>query len=76
MTRNTWRESAYIVMLDGLHTEMAIWNTLGDVLEGSGWTSALTEAEIASAASFLKVAHLVRARHAHQVTLLTLHKLQ
>lgn len=37
-----------MVMLGGLHTEMALWNTLGDVLEDSGWTAALTEAEIAS----------------------------
>ena len=75
----THGEKVHVVMLGGLHTEMTLWNTLGDVLEDSGWTSALTEAEIASAsiaASFLKVAHLARTRHAHQVTLLTLHKLQ
>jgi len=50
-----------------------------DLLEGSGWTIALTEAQIASsgtADSFLKVAHLARTRHAHQVTLLALLKLQ
>ncbi|KAJ8353418.1 hypothetical protein SKAU_G00209850 [Synaphobranchus kaupii] len=47
--------------------------------EGSGWTTALTEADVASsgmAESFLKAAHLTRTRHAHQVTLLTLHNLQ
>ena len=45
----------------------------------SGWTSALTESEVASsgtADSFLKVSHLAQTRHAHQVTLLTLRKLQ
>ena len=66
-------------MMGGLHLEMALWNTLGDVLEGSDWTTALAEAEVASsgtADSFLKVAHLTRTRHAHQITLLTLHKLQ
>ena len=25
----------YVVMLGGLHTEMALWRTLGDVLDGS-----------------------------------------
>ena len=48
-------------------------------MEDSGWTSALTESEVASsgtADSFLKVAHLTRTRHAHQITLLALHKLQ
>ena len=69
----------HVVMMGGLHIEMALWNILGDVLEASGWTDALTEAEVASsgiADSFLKVAHLTRTRHAHQVTLLTLQKLQ
>ena len=66
-------------MLGGLHTEMALWNTLGDILQGSGWTAALTEAEVASAGtseSMLNVTHLARTRHAHQVTLLTLQILQ
>ena len=63
-------------MLGGLYTEMALWNVPGDLLEGSGWTSALSEAEVTSAQSMLNVAHLTRTRHAHQVTLLTLHILQ
>ena len=68
-----------MVMLGSLQTEMALWNTLGDMLEGSGWTTALTEAEVDTsgiAESFLKCSHHTRTRHAHQVTLLTLHKLQ
>ena len=47
---------------------MALWSTLGDILEGSGWTTALIEAEVASsgtADSFFKVLHLTRTRHAH-----------
>ena len=58
---------------------MAIWNTLGDYLESSGWTAALIQAGIASsgtADSFLKAAHLTRTRHAHQVSALALSKLQ
>ena len=76
---DTHGESMHVVMLGGLYIEMALWSTLGDVLEGSGWTSALTESEVASsgtADSFLKVSHLARTRHAHQVALLTLRKLQ
>ena len=75
----THGEETYVVMLGGLHTEMALWNVLGDLLEGPGWTSALTEAELTfagTAQSMLKVAHLTRTRHAHQVTLLTLQILQ
>ncbi len=75
----THGESVHVVMFGGLHIEMALWNTLGDLLEASGWTTALIEADVASsgtADSFLKVSHLTRTRHAHQVTLLTLQKLQ
>lgn len=50
---------------------MALWNTDGDLLQRSGWTVALTEAEVASSGmtdSFLKAAHLTRTRHDHKVT--------
>ena len=43
--------------------EMALWNTLGDFLEDSGWTTALCEAEVASsgtADSFLRASHLTK----------------
>ena len=58
---------------------MVLWNTLSDVLESSGWIAALIEAEVASsgtAAYFLKVTPLIRIRHAHQITLMALKKLQ
>ena len=65
-----------VVMLGGLHTEMAALRTIGDWLEGSGWTSAITETDIASAGtadSVLKASHVSRTRHAHQVTACSLH---
>lgn len=58
---------------------MATWNTLGDYLEGSGWTNAFVQAGIAStgrADSFLHCSHLTRTRQAHQVSALALAKLQ
>ena len=48
-------------------------------LADSGWTTPLTEAGIATsgtADSFLSANHLTRTRHAHQVTVATLSKLQ
>ena len=57
-------------MLGGLHTEMALWKTMGDLLEGSGWTEALTEGEVVSSGvvkSFLKATHLTRTRHGHSM---------
>lgn len=35
-------EDKFVIMFGGLHFEMAALNTLGDWLEGSGWTEALT----------------------------------
>ena len=48
--------------------------TIGDLLDGSGWTHALAQANIATAVppgtaeSFFKTTHVTRTRHAHQVT--------
>ena len=50
-----------------------------DVFEGSGWTKALAEADVApsdKSDSFLTAAHLTRTKHANQVTLLTLYNLK
>lgn len=72
-------EDKGVVMLGGLHIEMAMCKTYGDYLEASLWTTALPEASIASsctADSFLTAFHLTRTRHAHQVSALALAKLQ
>ena len=58
---------------------MALWMMVGDLLEGSGWTTALSDAGVASAGtaeSFLHVTHLTRTRHAHQISALSFAKLQ
>ena len=76
---NTHGEDKYVVMLGGLHIEMAKWSTIGDYLEASGWTTALTQAGVASsgtADSFLKASHLSRIRQGHQISALALAKLQ
>ena len=65
-------------MFGGLHIEMALWNTIGDFLDCSGWTTALCEADIATsgvADSLLKVSHLTRTKCSHQITALVLSKL-
>ena len=75
----THGEDKHVVMMDGLHIEMAMWTTIGDYLEASGWTTALTQANVASsgtADSFLRASHLTRTRHGHQVSVLALSKLQ
>ena len=72
-------EKYFVVMFGGLHIEMALWHSVGEFLDGSGWTNALSDAGVATsgtADSFLKASHLTKTRHAHQITLLTLNKLQ
>ena len=67
----THGEDHFIVMFGGLHIEMTALKMLGDLLEGSGWTGALVQAEVATsgtADSFLKASHVTRTRRAHQVT--------
>ncbi|KAG1650849.1 Kelch domain-containing protein 4 [Nymphon striatum] len=72
-------EDKFIILFGGLHLEKALWNVLRDLLQCSGWSEALVEAEIATsgtADSFRKVSHITRTRHAHQVTALALETLQ
>lgn len=72
-------EEKYVIMMGELHIEMASFKVLGDWLDGSGWTSALVAAEVASggvAESFIKASHLARTRRAHQVTAACLYILQ
>jgi hypothetical protein len=72
-------EDKFVVMFGGLHLEKGLWTALGTLLDSSGWTQALSEAEVASAGtaeSFIHVSHITRTRHAHQVTAIVLSKLQ
>ena len=76
---DTHGEGKHVVMMGGLHIEMAMWSTFGDYLEGSGWGAALTQAGVASFGtvdSFFKASHLMRTRYAHQVSAVALAKLQ
>ena len=76
---DSYGENKFVVMFGGLHIEMALWSTIGEILDSSGWTTALCDAGVASpgiADSFLKASHLTRTRHAHQVTLIALSRLQ
>lgn len=62
---DTHGEDKHVVMMGGLHMEMALWSTLGDLLEGSGWTTALVDGEVASsgvASGMLNASHLTRTR--------------
>jgi len=69
-------EDKFVVMLGGLHIEMALWSTMGDLLRGSGWPEALKEAGLvkteSAATAFLKASNVMRTRYVHQVTVVVL----
>ena len=68
----------FIVMFGGLHIEMAAFKTIGNLLDSSGWTGALVQANVATpgtAESFLCVTHMTRTRQAHQITVSSLYHL-
>ena len=58
--------------LGSLHIKIAVWNTFGDYLESSGWTTAFVQ-EVAFSGTANSL--LTRTRHT-QVTLLALCMLQ
>ena len=73
-----YSEDKFVLMLGGLHIEMASLKMLGKWLTGSGWTDLLCNAGVATqgvAESFLTASHVARTRRAHQVDY-TLYKLR
>ena len=68
-----------VILFAGFHIENASFNTLGDLLDCSGWTEALVQAGVATpgtADSFIKAANVTRNRWAHQVTASVLYLLR
>ena len=68
---DSYGEDKFMIMFGGLHIEMAFLKVIGGWLEGSGWTTALADANVATpgtAESFIKAASITRSRRAHQVT--------
>ena len=68
-------EDSFVVTLGPMHTEKMLWSVSGDWLEGSGWTTALTNSGISTsgkAQSFIGVHHICRTRYMHQVSVAAL----
>lgn len=64
-------ERKIVVMMGGLHIEMAMLKVLGQWLQGSGWVDVLVRANVTSsgtAESFLKASSVKKSRYAHEVT--------
>ena len=74
----TFGKDKFIVILGGIHIEMAAFKAIGHLLKESGWTAVLTEAGIAfsgTAESFLTASSVTKTRFAHQVTDCALYKM-
>eukprot|EP00795_Rhopilema_esculentum_P009827 gene9827-18400_t len=72
-------ENKFVIIFGGPHVEMERLGSVGSMLQGSGWTAAIAEAEVASsetALSFLSASNVTRTRQAHQVTVAALYKLK
>ena len=76
---DVYGEDKYVMMLGPLHIEMAGLKMIGDLLDGTGWTNAIAQAEVTTkgtADSFIHASHVARTRRAHQVTSSSLYILQ
>ena len=61
----------FVIVLGGLHTEMAVLKCLGAWLDGSGWAEALAKANVFKpgvADSMTSATNVDRTTYAHQVT--------
>ena len=68
---NQFGEDKFVIMMGGLHIEMAALRMLGHWLEGSGWVQCITQSGVATsgvAESFIHASHVKRTRYAHTVT--------
>ena len=75
---NELGEDKLVIMLGGLHIEMAIINVIGLLLESSGWCETLSASGLTTvgrAQSLTGASHIKNARYAHQATCATLHSL-
>ena len=71
-------ENSFLVTLGPMHTEKMLWSVSGDWLDGSGWTTVLTNSGISTsgkAQSFIGVHHICRTRYMHQVSVAALYVL-
>jgi len=68
-------ENKIVLMMGGLHIEMAVQNLIGKWLSGSGWSEMFLKADVATSGrceAMLKSSYIKRTRYAHKVSLAAL----
>ena len=74
---NSYGEDQFVIMMGGLHIEMAALRMLGHWLDGSGWINLLVQSGVTTAGvaeSFIHASHVKRTRYAHTVTAAALYE--
>ena len=75
----SYGENRFVIMMGGLHIEMASLRMLGHWLDGSGWVHCLVQSGFTTsgvAESFIHASHVKRTRYAHTVTAAALYLAQ
>ena len=69
--------SNFVIMMGALHIEMAFMSAIGDWLEDSGWTAALSNAKVSTPGnqSLVSGHDVAITKYCHQVTACALHQL-
>ena len=71
-------ETQYVLMMGGLHIEMAMLSVIGEWLDGSGWTYVMTAANVTTEGRTIGLqrgSHTSKGQWAHQVTAAALYQL-
>ena len=72
-------EDKIVILLGGLHLEMALWTADGKLLSNSGWDHLIAEANVTTTGvneSLLHASHLKRTTIAHELSLVAFAKLK
>ena len=75
----TYGEDKIVILLGGLHLEMALWTAVGKLLSNSGWDHLIAEANVTTTGvneSLLHASHLKRTTIAHELSLVAFAKLK
>ena len=76
--KKTVKHNNYVLMMSGLHIEIAMLSVIGEWLDGSGWTCVMTAANVTTegrAISLQRGSHTFKGQWSHQVTAAALFQL-
>ncbi len=72
-------EDKFLCMTGGLNVEKMLWCVSGDWLDGSGWTTLVSNSGVSksgTAESHIGASHICRTRYVHTVSVAAIHIMQ